>query len=214
MSPLPTDQPFDLALFPAPARSSPELVLLVGPPLSGKSVLFQRYLSPHGYTLFPRPMARNSRADALEDLCDQGLKGKGMVIDRKVTTRKDRAKWIEVAERHDVPVRSVCLALPYFGVISRSVRVIRRSPSPFRCIFIDPPSPEMTRHTDLYRQHYHSQPSRLAEITSYETAFEVPDAALEDGIDLVIQMQHVGWIGDDAKERRRWEGFLNEGKDA
>lgn len=50
-------------------------------------------------------MARAQRHDALEDMLDQGISGRGIVVDKRVTSRRDRQAWIEVADRHDLLVR-------------------------------------------------------------------------------------------------------------
>ncbi|EGD74947.1 hypothetical protein PTSG_12542 [Salpingoeca rosetta] len=88
-----------------------EMIVLVGSPASGKSTFAERHLKPHGYVIVNRDtlgtMAKceKAAAKALED-------GQSVVVDNTNPDPASRAKFIQIATKHSVPVRCVELTTP------------------------------------------------------------------------------------------------------
>ncbi|RWA07962.1 hypothetical protein EKO27_g7143 [Xylaria grammica] len=115
---------FDLALHPyddgkekegeqvlfekAEAR---EVVLFCGPPGAGKSTFYWKHLKPLGYervnqdTLKTRAKCFKAAAEFLDDGCS-------IVVDNTNPDPDGRKEWVELARKHDVPIRCVWFKIP------------------------------------------------------------------------------------------------------
>merc|ERR1712154_155691 len=83
-----------------------ELVILVGPPGSGKASLFQKFFAPNGYVHVNRDTL--GRMERCEVECDGNLsRGKSVVIDNTSPSVAVRKKFIDIAQRYKVKARCV-----------------------------------------------------------------------------------------------------------
>lgn len=89
-------------LLPSPPRQ--ELILLVGPPASGKSSLYQRVFQPAGYVhvsrdiLGTQPKCHRAVVDAFDA-------GKSVVVDNTSPSLAGRLEYISLAQSRSIPVR-------------------------------------------------------------------------------------------------------------
>ncbi|KAK7739096.1 DNA kinase/phosphatase Pnk1 [Diatrype stigma] len=102
-------------------KNARDLVLFCGPPGSGKSTFFRRYLQPLGYervnqdTLKTRAKCLRAASDLLSASASAGTSeqvGGGVVVDNTNPDKEGRREWVELARRHGVPVRCVWLRAP------------------------------------------------------------------------------------------------------
>ncbi|RKP34859.1 polynucleotide kinase 3 phosphatase-domain-containing protein, partial [Dimargaris cristalligena] len=101
---------------------SPELVVVVGFPASGKSSIVERAFRPAGYTHVNQDTLK-TRAKCVA-ACDQALQaGQSVVVDNTNPDRSTRAEYIRVAQRHNVPVR--CLHLSASEDVARHNNIFR-----------------------------------------------------------------------------------------
>ncbi|KAI3323939.1 DNA kinase/phosphatase Pnk1 [Xylariaceae sp. AK1471] len=119
---------FDLATYPYPNSDNKEdvkegqevlfektnkqdIVLFCGPPGAGKSTFYWKHLKPLGYervnqdTLKSRAKCFKAAAEFLDD-------GNSIVIDNTNPDADGRKEWIELAQKHDVPIRCVWFKIP------------------------------------------------------------------------------------------------------
>ncbi|KAF2968679.1 hypothetical protein GQX73_g4934 [Xylaria multiplex] len=113
---------FDLAMHPYEKGKEGEdvlfektngrdIVLFCGPPGAGKSTFFWKHLKPLGYervnqdTLKTRAKCFKAAADFLGD-------GNSIVVDNTNPDPEGRKDWVELARKHDVPIRCVWFKIP------------------------------------------------------------------------------------------------------
>ncbi|KAI1424794.1 DNA kinase/phosphatase Pnk1 [Xylaria sp. FL1777] len=88
-----------------------DLVLFCGPPGAGKSTFYWKYLEPLGYervnqdTLKTRAKCFKVAAEFLSD-------GDSIVVDSTNPDPDGRKEWVELARKHDVPIRCVWFNIP------------------------------------------------------------------------------------------------------
>ncbi|GAP88621.1 putative polynucleotide kinase 3 phosphatase [Rosellinia necatrix] len=132
---------FDLAEYPyadgeeggAPLfekKEEQDIVLFCGPPGSGKSTFFWKHLEPLSYervnqdTLKTRAKCLKAASAFLDD-------GRSIVVDNTNPDEAGRAEWIELAKRHDVPIRCVWFQTPRaICEHNNAVRAISKSLNP------------------------------------------------------------------------------------
>lgn len=84
---------------------SQEVVVFVGCPASGKSTFYTKFMKPKGYIHVNRDTLGSWQKCVAE--CIKLLSaGKSVVIDNTSPDRESRLRYIEVARKHKVPVRS------------------------------------------------------------------------------------------------------------
>ena len=84
---------------------SQEVVIFVGCPASGKSTFYSRFMKPKGYVHVNRDTLGSWQKCVAE--CAKLLSaGKKVVIDNTSPDKESRLRYIEVALKHKVPVRS------------------------------------------------------------------------------------------------------------
>eukprot|EP01041_Mallomonas_annulata_P009924 gene9924-20637_t len=87
---------------------SPEIVLLIGPPASGKSTLARTRFVNHFRINQDQLKTRNRCLDvAMEKL----LEGKSVVIDNTNASKTVRVEWIQLAKGLKIPIRSVAIEI-------------------------------------------------------------------------------------------------------
>ncbi|KAI0202702.1 DNA kinase/phosphatase Pnk1 [Astrocystis sublimbata] len=88
-----------------------DVVLFCGPPGAGKSTFFWKYLKPLGYErvnqdlLKTRPKCLKAAAEFLGDGCS-------VVVDNTNPDPDVRKEWVDLARKHDVPIRCVWFKIP------------------------------------------------------------------------------------------------------
>ncbi|KAI1129849.1 DNA kinase/phosphatase Pnk1 [Nemania abortiva] len=118
---------FDLATYPYPHKigdgeegeeevlfektNKRDIVLFCGPPGAGKSTFFWTHLKPLGYecvnqdTLKSRAKCFKAATGFLDDGCS-------IVVDNTNPDADGRKEWIDLARKHDVPIRCVWFKIP------------------------------------------------------------------------------------------------------
>ena len=91
--------------------NSQEIVLLCGPPASGKSTIsithFQRYFRVNQDTLKTLDKCLKVASEHLDT-----NKNKGIIVDNTNLDVNSREKWIKLAKKYSIPIRCICLKLP------------------------------------------------------------------------------------------------------
>ncbi|KAI0451908.1 polynucleotide kinase 3 phosphatase-domain-containing protein [Xylaria acuta] len=88
-----------------------DVVLFCGPPGAGKSTFFWKYLKPLGYervnqdTLKSRAKCFKAAAEFLDDGCS-------VVIDNTNPDPDGRKEWIDLARKHNAPIRCIWFKIP------------------------------------------------------------------------------------------------------
>ena len=84
--------------------SSQEVILFIGPPASGKTTFYQKYLQPHGYVHINRDTLGSWQKCVTE--CEKAIElGKSIVIDNTNPDVESRKRYLTVAEQHKIPTR-------------------------------------------------------------------------------------------------------------
>ncbi|KAI0027835.1 polynucleotide kinase 3 phosphatase-domain-containing protein [Vararia minispora EC-137] len=171
--------------LPLVSPTTPELILFVGMPCLGKTTFYHSHFAPAGYSHINQDVLK-SRPKCLKAAEGTLAQGKSCVVDntnRDVATRK---YYIELAKKHEVPVR---------------------------CFVFDG-SLELAWHNNLYRAYNmspaHAEKEGVREILPYmafsgfRDSYEAPTEG--EGFS---EIRTVKWVfeGND-EERRRWEMWL------
>ncbi|RUS88558.1 hypothetical protein EGW08_003658 [Elysia chlorotica] len=88
-----------------------EMIVMVGPPASGKSTFRQRYLEPHGYVAVNRDTLGTAEK-CLKVAGEAMKKGKNVVVDNTNPAKNARASFVELAKKNGVPCRCIWLQTP------------------------------------------------------------------------------------------------------
>ncbi|HZW57430.1 MAG TPA: ATP-binding protein [Nitrososphaerales archaeon] len=115
----------------APAKPTPEIVVLVGIPGSGKSTLattrFRNQVRINLDTLRSRHSERRKILQALSE-------GHSIVIDNTNTTMRARRRYIDIAWKFSLPIRAVCLICPLETALERNAQRRGREHVPDRAV--------------------------------------------------------------------------------
>jgi HAD superfamily hydrolase (TIGR01662 family) len=111
-----------------------EVVIVLGAPASGKTTVAEEYVA-EGYARLNRDRAGGTIADLLPKLDSLlSTSSKGVVLDNLYTTAQSRKGVIDVAKKHDVPIKCVWqstnLEDSQYNSVSRMVRKYGRLLSP------------------------------------------------------------------------------------
>ncbi|THH31361.1 hypothetical protein EUX98_g2820 [Antrodiella citrinella] len=188
VSSLPQNLPAIVPSTPLIQTSSPkkqEIVLFVGFPSLGKSSFYRKHFEPSGYVHVNQDTLgnRNKCIKVVQECLQDGV---SCVVDNTNRDKQTRSYYVELAKRHDVPVRCIH----------------------FKGSF------DLAWHNNLYRA-YNAPPSVLlrepkrdvlpyAAFSNYQQTYEPP--ALSEGFS---EMRQVNWVFEGTEEeRRRWSMWL------
>jgi len=111
-----------------------EVIIMVGPPASGKSTFTKKYLEKAGYHRINRDTLKTAAKckKAMEEALTEGI---SVVIDNTNPSSKARAEFIGVAQDKDIPVRCFVMKtsdeliehLNYVRVVCHDVCCLRRT---------------------------------------------------------------------------------------
>jgi bifunctional polynucleotide phosphatase/kinase len=88
-----------------------EMIILVGPPGSGKSSLTKNYLVPKGYEIVNNDTLKS--AAKCQKVAEESLQqGKSVVIDNTNPGQSTRKLYIDLAKKYKVPVRCFFIKIP------------------------------------------------------------------------------------------------------
>jgi len=87
-------------------KGTQEVVMLVGPPASGKSTLFKLVFEPAGYVWINQDVLRTA-ARCVKKFTEAVAAKRSVVIDRQNVTVEQRANYISIAKAAGVPVRCI-----------------------------------------------------------------------------------------------------------
>ncbi|KAI9793511.1 MAG: hypothetical protein M1816_007943 [Peltula sp. TS41687] len=85
-------------------RNKLDVVLLCGSPGAGKSTFYWKLLEPLGYERVNQDLLK-TRERCFQVASENLLKGRSVAIDNTNADPETRAKWVELAGRHNVPIR-------------------------------------------------------------------------------------------------------------
>lgn len=88
-----------------------DIVLLCGSPGAGKSSWYWRNLEPLGYFRINQDILK-TREKCIQVASQNISKGKSVAIDNTNADVEVRAKWVELSNKHEVPIRCVHLMTP------------------------------------------------------------------------------------------------------
>ncbi|KAK3689081.1 polynucleotide kinase 3 phosphatase-domain-containing protein [Podospora appendiculata] len=92
-------------------RNNKEMVLFVGPPGAGKSTFYWKHLEPLGYERINQDTLK-SKDKCLKAAADSLKAGVPIAIDNTNPDPEVRAQWLELASKHNVPVRCIWFKAP------------------------------------------------------------------------------------------------------
>ncbi|GFS01631.1 bifunctional polynucleotide phosphatase/kinase [Elysia marginata] len=98
----------DKALY---AEKKQEMVVMVGPPASGKSTFRKRYLEPHGYVAVNRDTL-GTMEKCLKVAGETLKQGKSVVVDNTNPAKSARAAFVDLAKKNGVPCRCMWMQTP------------------------------------------------------------------------------------------------------
>ena len=102
------------------------MVLMVGPPASGKSTLTKRFLESKGYVSVNRDTLHTQ--EKCQKVAEESLKkGKSVVIDNTNPAKHVRKAYIDIAKKCKVPVR--CLYLQTSFEVAHHLNYFRQTQS-------------------------------------------------------------------------------------
>uniref|UniRef100_A0A0B7APD7 PNK FHA domain-containing protein n=2 Tax=Arion vulgaris TaxID=1028688 RepID=A0A0B7APD7_9EUPU len=93
------------------ASKKQEVIIMVGPPASGKSTFRQRYLEPDGYVVINRDTL-GTMEKCLKIAREKIQLGKSIVADNTNPSASSRAHFISLAKEKDIPCRCIWLQTP------------------------------------------------------------------------------------------------------
>lgn len=92
-------------------KNTQEVVILQGPPASGKSTFSRRYFKPHNYEIINRDTLQTP-ARCIKAAKEALEKGKSIVIDNTNPSADARSDYIALAKSHKIPCRCFILDTP------------------------------------------------------------------------------------------------------
>lgn len=115
---------FDLASYPEPVSTAEgdscvffektndkDIVLFCGPPGAGKSTFYWRYLKPLGYERVNQDLLK-TKDKCLKAAREHLEEGDSVAVDNTNADPETRGQWIELAQKHKVPIRCVWFKTP------------------------------------------------------------------------------------------------------
>jgi aryl-alcohol dehydrogenase-like predicted oxidoreductase/predicted kinase len=196
---------------PTPVTDDGEVVLVMGIPGAGKSLVANEY-TDRGYVRLNRDERGGTLrelADALETGLSSGMRR--IVLDNTYLTRAARSHVIESAHRHGVPARCVWLDTP---LAQAQVNLVERMLARFGTL----PAPDELKQ--LARRH----PGVLAPTSQMRTVRELEPPAIDEGFEHVEAITFVrhpapdraparagAFVAAAALERPGWEQALEQG---
>ncbi|KAI0393237.1 DNA kinase/phosphatase Pnk1 [Xylariaceae sp. FL0594] len=116
---------FDLEAYPYPDEdggdgngdvlfektNEQDIVLFCGPPGAGKSTFYWKHLKPLGYERVNQDTLK-SRAKCFKAAAEYLEEGNSIVIDNTNPDPDGRKEWIQLAKKHNVPIRCVWFKIP------------------------------------------------------------------------------------------------------
>ncbi|CAF0732418.1 unnamed protein product [Brachionus calyciflorus] len=156
-----------------------ELVLLLGPPASGKSTFFKRYLQKHNYIHINRDILQTQ--EKCMKAAEAGLKeGKSVCIDNTNPSKKVRSDYVSLAKKMNV--------------------------SKIRCIRMNTPI-ELCHHLNYVRQNCSAgEIRRIPDVgyNLYKSHFEEPD--VKEGFTEILKIDFKPQFDDDKHEKifKQW----------
>ncbi|XP_041357024.1 uncharacterized protein F21D5.5-like [Gigantopelta aegis] len=90
---------------------SQEIVIMVGPPASGKSSLRKRYFEPQGYVAVNKD-TMGTQAKCVKVAKEALAKGKSVVVDNTNPNKSTRKDFLDLAEKEGIPCRCFVMQTP------------------------------------------------------------------------------------------------------
>ncbi|TDZ39419.1 Bifunctional polynucleotide phosphatase/kinase [Colletotrichum spinosum] len=115
---------FDVVKYPYPQDSEPaaptfafekknaqDIVICCGPPGAGKSTFFWKHLKPLGYERVNQDTLK-TREKCVQAAKEHLSAGRSVAIDNTNADPETRAVWVQLAEKHQIPIRCVWFKTP------------------------------------------------------------------------------------------------------
>jgi bifunctional polynucleotide phosphatase/kinase len=110
-------------LFAGRSDSTPEMVILVGPPGCGKTTLFTDIFSPRGYAHISQDLFKGNKKKCLAS-CKSSIQARhSVLIDNTNPSIKGRSEYINIAKEHGLSVR--CIVLDSTRDLARHLNIYR-----------------------------------------------------------------------------------------
>ncbi|KAJ7070554.1 polynucleotide kinase 3 phosphatase-domain-containing protein [Mycena amicta] len=179
-----------------------ELVLFVGYPCIGKTTLFRQYFESKGYEHINLKMQ-----DRSVKAVDEALAAKRKcVVDNSNHLISTRQLYLDVAKKHEVPVRRVCMVFTGSLELAWHNNLYRAFYSRQAVGSTYPP----THSTDIYVDDL--QHSRellpISDFTSFKNRYEESEPKLDEG----FKVKRIHWVFTGSEEERRAWGMWLEGE--
>ncbi|WVO17508.1 polynucleotide kinase 3'-phosphatase [Cryptococcus depauperatus] len=162
-------------------RKEIEMVVFVGYPASGKSSFYKKHFAPLGYEHVNQDKLK-SREKCLSKGEEFIKGGRSIVVDNTNRNRETRSHWVNLARKHNVPIRAFHFLCP----------------------------PELAKHNNLYRAYYRppDEPVRTllpaVAFSTFRSSFEEPNK--EEGFD-EVKAVNFQFEGSD-EQRKKWNMYI------
>ncbi len=103
-----------------------ELVVLVGPPASGKSTISKKYFEPKGYVYVNRDTLK-TQDKCIKNATEALKSGKSVIVDNTNPSKEARAAYVNLAKKIKCPVR--CLWLQTSFDLAHHLNLFRQTQS-------------------------------------------------------------------------------------